>query len=283
MIGLVDIGGTKTMAAVSRDVHSIPENVVVRPTPKSGNPKDFLTALLDEARAGQKLDVLAMAVPGPFDRNERAFVNPPNLPKEWSNFNLQTGLGEYFDCDVYAENDANCAALAEANAGAGRGYRTVVYYTVSTGIGTGVVRDGKLVIARHDNEGGHQVLWPRHLGGPRCECGGYGCLEALASGSAIEKRFGVHAEDLDDQEIWNEIAMWLGLAVVNATALLDPDIVIFGGGVIHSWERIRHELQKTVDEYLHLQPHPVIAEAQLGVERNLIGALSLIPQEALSR
>jgi glucokinase len=177
---------------------------------------------------------------------------------------------------VFAENDANCAALAEARFGAGRGFPTVAYYTVSTGIGGGVVRDGELVIARHDTEAGHQVLWPAHLGGPECHCGGHGCLEALASGNAIRKRFGVAPEEMDDPSAWAEIGRWLGLAVVNTVALLDCDVVVFGGGVVKAWGRFEQELRRTVGESLFLQPPPEIRRAELGDDRNVWGAVTLV-------
>ena len=102
-----------------------------------------------------------------------------------------------------------------------------------------MVRDGELVIARHDTEAGHQVVWPAHLGGPACHCGGHGCLEAVASGNAIRRRFGRAAEELDDDDAWADVGRWLGLAVVNTVALLDCDAVIFGGGVVKAWERFQ--------------------------------------------
>ena len=122
-----------------------------------------------------------------------------------------------------------------------------MYWTVSTGIGCGVVRDGRIVVGRHDTEGGHMVLWPAWLGGPPCHCGGAGCLEALASGRAIARRYGIAAEHLSDPDAWAEIGRWIGLATVNVTAVHDPDVVIFGGGVCASWSRFSPSLFETVD------------------------------------
>lgn len=278
MIGLIDVGGTKLLAAVARpDGTTQPSlsSTVRHATPRQ-DPIETMAAMLDEARAGEPLSAIAMAVPGPFDRAAARLLNPPGLNGCWWNLDLRGELGERFSCPVVAENDANCAALAEARVGAGRGYRDVVYITVSTGIGAGQTRDGQLVIARHDTEAGHMVLWPRWLDGPACDCGGHGCLEALASGRAILQRFGQQPEQLDDQNAWDEVGAWLGLAVTNITAVSDPDVVIFGGGVCQRWERFSTALQRTVDETLFLQPKPVVVRAELGEDRNLHGALALI-------
>lgn len=278
MIGLIDIGGTKLLASVT-DGSGRPGPSIRRPTVRdNGDPIAELCCMLDELRQGTPLTGIGMSVVGPFDRERGALVNPPNVSKLWWNLDLRGKLGAVYDCPVYLENDANCAALAEANYGAAKGHRTVVYYTVSTGIGTGLVRDGALLIGRHDTEGGHQVLWPEWVGGPPCPCGGHGCLEALASGRALFDRFGKHAEDITDPAVWKETGRWLGLAIVNTTALLDPDVVVLGGGVINEWEKFSDALMATVKEHLHLQPAPQIVRAQLGEDRNLWGALTLIPE-----
>jgi len=249
MFGAIDIGGTKLLAAVAGD-DLRPQAPVRRSTP-DGDPVGTLAAMLDDVRGGTALRAIAVASPGPFDREHGATLNPPNVPRAWLNLPL----------------------------------RHVVYYKVSTGIGSGVVHDGRLVVGRHDTEGGHQVLWPSWLGSgdggpPVCGCGGRGCLEGLASGSAILRRFGVRPEDLDDQAAWDDVGRWLGLAVVNATALHDPDAVVFGGGVCNAWDRFWPSMAATIESNLRLQPQPRVLRAALGEERNLWGALALLREEA---
>ena len=271
MIGVVDIGGTKLLAACSPDGATV-GNVVRRDTKGTGPP--VLVEMLRQACGDSAVEAITMSVPGPFVRNPAGLTNPPGMSREWWGADFTEILGNEFGCRVVAENDANCSALAEAVYGAGKGHRNVVYFTVSTGIGTGVVKDGKVYIGRGDTEGGHIVLWPRSKGGPECDCGGYGCLETLASGRAIARRYGRPAATLQDQEAWDEIGMWLGLAVVNTTALLDPDVVVFGGGVTEAWEKFEPALRATVTESLHLRPAPVIARAELrDATNNLVGAL----------
>jgi predicted NBD/HSP70 family sugar kinase len=276
MIGLIDIGGTKLLAAVAQPPRGV-GRTVRRATPRAGDVVAVLAEMLDEVRHGHPLDAIGVAVPGPFDRDRGQLINPPGLSGDWHRLDVAVPLRARFDCPVRVENDANCAALAEAHLGAGRGSRLLVYYTVSTGIGTGVVRDGDLVVQRHDNEGGHQVLWPKPVGGPPCHCGGVGCLEAIASGRAISARFGRPPEEIEEQVVWDDVGAWLGLAVVNTTALLDCDRVVFGGGVATPrWSRLEPALRATVAAHLKLQPPPDIRAAELGEDRNLAGALLLL-------
>jgi glucokinase len=275
MYGAIDIGGTKLLAAVAGpDLR--PVRTVRRTTPGE-DPIGTMVAMLDEAREGAALQGIAVATPGPFDRERGMTLLPPNVPPAWQNLRVADGLSQHYGCRVLLENDANCAGLAEALHGAAAGLPHVVYYTVSTGIGCGIVHSGRLLLGRHDTEGGHQVLWPSWLGdAPPCGCGGVGCLEALASGSAIQRRFGVAAEELRDDAAWADVGRWLGLAVVNATALHDPDAVVFGGGVCASWQRFWPSMAATIDTHLRLQPKPQVLRAALGEDRNMWGALALM-------
>ena len=274
VFGAIDIGGSKLLAAVA-GADRRPTSAERRTTPPE-DPLGVLCDMLDAVRGGRSLDGIAIAVPGPFDRERGALTDPPNVPPAWKRVALAEELGGRYRCRVVVENDANCAALGEALHGAGSGLDTVVYYTVSTGVGAGIVNRGRLLTGRHDTEGGHQVLWPAWLGGPACRCGGAGCLEALVSGPSIARRFGVPAEALDDAAAWEDVGRWLGLAVTNAVALHDPDVVILGGGVCNSWDKFWPSLSKTVNRALRLQARPPIRQAALGDDRNLYGALALL-------
>lgn len=274
VIGLIDIGGTKLLAGRAVTASHPPDNVVRRATPTL-HPAETLIDMLVHATGDERLDGIGLAVPGPFDRARGCLINPPSLSGSWHGLELAEILSGRFRCPVRLENDANCAALAEAHIGAGAGERTVVYFTLSTGIGSAVVVNGDLWIGRHDCEGGHQVLWPDWVGGPPCHCGGCGCFEALVGGRAIERRAGRRGEDVDDPTMWEEIGRWIGQAVVNATALLDPDVVVVGGGVCHAWERFSASMHATVDRLTRLQPPVTIRRATLGEDRNLWGARHL--------
>jgi len=142
VIGLIDIGGTKLLAALAgADGGAGP--AIRRPTPRMGDMAATLVEMLEEVSAGRPLEAIAAAVPGPFDRLTGELLNPPGLSGDWHRLNLGAPLHKRFACPVVLENDANCAALAEAILGAGRGAGLLVYFTVSTGVGSGIVRDGQ--------------------------------------------------------------------------------------------------------------------------------------------
>ncbi len=199
-------------------------------------------------------------------------MNPPNLSPAWWNLRLRDALHAQYGCPVTVENDANCAALAEAAYGAGVNEDLVVYYTISTGVGTGIVYHGRLLIGRHDTEGGHQVLIPPHLNPPPCTCGGAGCLEALIGGRSLADLHGLEAHKLEDPAVWSGVGEWLGMAMANTTAILDPNIIIIGGGLVAHWAAIAPSLQSTMKQLIHIQPLPRIVVERLGAEQTLLGA-----------
>lgn len=193
LLGL-DIGGTKRVLVVG--------DHTARPLARrrtamrfSGSWRGDLDAIVEEARdllaearaAGAgPLEAVGVAAPGPVDRRTGVLINPPNLPG-WRDVPLADRLGEAFGVPVRVENDANAAALAEHRFGAGRGASDLVYLTMSTGVGGGIVCDGRLVVGAHGFAGelGHL---PIVRGGLRCECGLRGCLEAYVGGRAWAKR-----------------------------------------------------------------------------------------------
>jgi len=186
----IDIGGTKRVLAVSDHT----DRVLARrrePMRCSGDWRRDLDgliaaarALADEAGAGP-LDAIGVAAPGPIDGDSGILRNPPNLPG-WRDVPLADRLREAFGIPVRIENDANAAALAEHRFGAGRGVDDLVYLTMSTGVGAGVLSAGRLVRGArgHAGELGHVAVVH---GGRRCACGLRGCLEAYAGGLAWSK------------------------------------------------------------------------------------------------
>src|SRR4029077_17083092 len=129
---------------------------------------------------------IGICAPGPLNPKTGVVVNPPNLPG-WRNFPLAAEISKRYSLPVHVDNDGNAAALAEALWGAGRGYRNVFCATIGTGIGTGIVFDGRIYHGRTGaaGEGGHMSI---DYHGPRCGCGKLGCIEALAAGPAIARR-----------------------------------------------------------------------------------------------
>ena len=143
---------------------------------------------------------------------------------------------EAMDVPVGIDTDVNASALAEANLGAGVGVNSLVYYNISTGIGGGAMVTGKLLHGLVHPEMGHMLLRPDPTDpAPKGFCAYHdGCLEGLASGKAIEKRWGMKAEDLpDDHPGWALEAEYLAQMCVNTILLLSPERIVLGGGVMH--------------------------------------------------
>lgn len=213
---------------------------------------------------------VGVSAPGPLNF-KTGVIEPLNMPG-WRGYPLVAALARRLDATVVMDNDANVAALGEWREGAGRGAGVLVYYTVSTGVGSGVIIDGRIHHGTHDTEGGHQIVWP---GGPVCGCGNRGCLEAVASGTGIRARFGRPAEEIDDPAVWEELAGYLAIAMANTTALLCPDAIVLGGGVTVQGERLFAPLRRRAAELIRILPVPRIEPAGLGQDSGLIGALVL--------
>ena len=203
-----------------------------------------------KANPGGTLAGAGITSPGPLDPKTGVVLNPPNLPC-WRNFPLREEVSRAFGVSTRVDNDANAAALAEALWGAARGQHCVFYATIGTGIGTGIVIDGRIWHGRTGAaaEGGHMTIDHR---GPACPCGKKGCIEALASGPAIaaraRQRFGNagalaramscedvaaawRAGDQTAEAVLQETAMYLAIWLGNIIDFLEPDVIVIGGGV----------------------------------------------------
>jgi glucokinase len=227
---------------------------------------------------------------------------PPNLPG-WRDVPLGSLLSAEVGLPVFVENDANAAALAERWAGAGVGVDDLIYVTVSTGIGGGLILGGQLYhgAAGTAGEVGHMVIEPD---GPRCNCGRFGCLEALASGPSIarEARAAVAAgrptvlaaiapQALDAaavaraaldgdpvaREIYARAATALGIGITNLVNLLSPAMVILGGGVTRAGELIFAPVRRIVRQEAFERPGSAvqIVPAALGEDVGAIGAAAV--------
>ena len=260
----VDIGGTKVaVGLVARDGTILEQSR--RPMSARGTAEAALEAVtnaidsLSSTGGSRNFQSIGICAPGPLDPKTGVILNPPNVPC-WRNFPLAEKIANIYHLPVKLDNDANAAALAETRWGAARGYHYVFYFTIGTGIGTGFVLDGHIYHGRTGSaaEGGHVSI---DYAGPLCRCGKRGCMEILASGTAIGERARTklsakasHSTLLDlacgdvaavtselvgkayaagdplAQEVLHEtvgvLTPWLG----NIVDLLDPDILVMGGG-----------------------------------------------------
>lgn len=296
----VDIGGTKVAAGLVTAQGRILSRIRV---PMNGI--EAVEAAIAQALGSQRVAAIGLSSPGPLDPRRGLIINPPNLPY-WRNFALARVVERRFKLPTHLDNDANAAALAEARWGAGRGYGAVFYATLGTGIGAGLVLDGKIYHGRTGAavEGGHVSINPR---GPRCGCGKRGCIEASASGPAVARRAQAAARrqprraaklrqlsgaqplasehvaaawragDPLATEILSEtaslLAQWLGTIV----DLLEPEVIIFGGGMgklMAAWfPQIRAQLpQWTINSRARQIP---LRTARYGADAGIAGAAAL--------
>ena len=260
----VDIGGTKVAVGLvdheGRIVSQGRKPMVANGTAEAG--LQAVLGAIDSLASSSKVGIhsIGICAPGPLDPEAGVVLNPPNLPC-WRNFPLAEKISSRYRVPVRVDNDANAAALAETRWGAARGFRYVFYATIGTGIGSGIVLDGRIYHGHSGaaGEGGHVSIDYR---GPRCGCGKLGCIEALAAGPAIAGRARAKlgtghsssrilelskgdvtavtsemvgqayaAGDSLAREVLQETVEILTPWIGNIIDLLDPDVVVMGGGV----------------------------------------------------
>lgn len=221
----IDVGGTKTIVASLDDNGVIQQNFRF-PTPQI-YPK-FLKELSNNVDKLATKDFVAVGVgvPGKIDRINGIAIAGGRLP--WKNVPIQKDIKELTRCPTVIDNDANLAGLSEAMLL--KEYRKVLYITISTGIGTGYIVDQKIDPSMADSEGGEMLL--EH--GSRLEP-----WEDFASGKAIVRRFGKRASEITDTNTWRTIAHDISLGLIDLIAVVQPDIIVLGGGVGAHYEKFK--------------------------------------------
>lgn len=235
MIIAIDIGGTKTLVALCKKNGNVVKQTRFE-TPQSYTDfkKEMAIALKDMPLSD--VTITSVAAPGKIDRNNGIILAFGNLP--WKNTPLRDDISAITGTTVLIENDANLAGLSEAHRIKPLPHRAL-YITISTGIGTGLVTDGYLDPDFLDSEGGNMLF--EHEG--KLEP-----WEKFSSGKAIVAKYGKRASDLDDPEAWKTISRWFAIGIVDLTAVLEPDIIIIGGGVGTHFKKYAPYLKKHINE-----------------------------------
>ena len=298
----VDIGGTQIRVAVY-EPDSIKPIALQRTHSLAKEPGVFnrLAQTIESIWPNGTVGAIGIASPGPLDPHTGTILATPNIP-EWTNFPLSSRLSEHFHVPVYLDNDANMAGLAEWQFGAGKGHQDVIYITISTGIGGGVITNGCLLQGYRGMgaELGHMILDPD---GPICSCGQRGHVESFSSGPSIARyvieqlkagqkstlRVQPHLTAAQIAEAAREgdalaisaferAGHYLGIAVANYLAIFDPSILIFGGGVSQVGDLLFKRLEESLRKHVfhpHYLDNLVITKAALGDDAGLLGALAL--------
>jgi glucokinase len=308
----VDVGGTKVAAGLVDSTGAISHKVrvpmVATADAASGFAavKNAVEAIFREApEARGTIRGIGLCAPGPLDPEAGVVLNPPNVPC-WRNYPLAGETEKIFGLPARLDNDANAAGLAEALWGAGRGYTNVFYATLGTGVGTGIVFGRKIYHGRTGSaaEGGHVTI---DYHGPVCGCGKRGCIEALCSGPAIalraQARIGAHIPsrmleiaggkleqvrtehvgqafregDALARQVLEEtadlLAVWLG----NIVDLIEPDVVVVGGGMAELMSTFFGRILRRLPEW-SINPRageiPLVM-ARYGADAGIAGAAAL--------
>jgi len=279
----IDIGGTKIAAGVVDSDARVLETAVAPTRACEGYATSYAQLKnVIEKMMRDGVTAIGICAPGPLNPKTGVVINPPNLPG-WVNIPLAEQISKEFRLPCRVENDANAAGLAEWRFGAARGYSTVFYVTVSTGIGSGIILDGKIHHGKNGQagEGGHVTI--DYRSSSICGCGVPGCIEALASGPAIARRAGMPPEEVGRAaacgdpraiEILDETALMLGAWLGSAINLLDPDIIVIGGGVAQIGEPLFSRLrrfapERSINQFAAETP---IVPAALGAQVGILGA-----------
>lgn len=309
----VDIGGTKVAAGLVTTAGKIVSSVRARMAAQ-GSAADGLAAVFEaislalKKERGTRISAMGVSVPGWVDANTGAVLSAANLPC-WKDFRLAREIEKHYRVPVRVANDAKAAALAEAMWGAGRGYRSVFYATLGTGVGTGLVIDGRIYSGRRGpaGEGGHMII---NFRGPVCGCGKRGCAEMYISGPAIAREVreriaktpegnssamvklaggdaaNVTAEtvakaaaagDSMAKEVLNEMAERLAIWLGNIIDLLEPDAIVIGGGLAELAISLLPKVRRNLSCWACSPGNEktAIIRASYGAESALAGAAAL--------
>ncbi len=274
-VGL-DIGGTKLMvAAAGADGEILRRAHRPTPTPLADG-LDTLHEMIAEVVGGEPIVAIGAAIGGPLDH--RAGVVSPLHQPAWRDVPLRQIMEDRWGCPLRVDVDTNIAAVGERRFGGATASR-LLYITLSTGMGGGFLIDGRIYrgAAGAHPEIGHQAIAFRcaNPDGVACECGASDCLEALISGNAIRRIYGVPAEDLDEPG-WTEVAYNLGQGLRNLATIYAPDLIVLGGGIIIGrGEGLLAPARETMAAGLRLVPPPEVRLSGLGYDTAMYGAIAV--------
>lgn len=312
MIIGVDIGGSRARVA-SIDVFPNVTNKLVSSTGIGSDPEEVMESIERMIRSAQQscgdtaIEGIGVSLASPVNPQTGTMVNPPNLP-EWDNFSVSEYLDQRYGVPIKIGNDASLAALAEYRLRPHDQVRNLIYYTLSTGIGGGIIVNGQLYMGEHGFAGelGHLTV---DIEGPECNCGNMGCLEAVASGLAIAQlakagidggkasalREAIKCEEPTSRDVFrmardgdkfcsdivDNVARYIGAGMVSAMHIFDPELIIVGGGMSGSFDQLR----SGVEEYIranamgHFSSNLKIEVSNLGDDGGLLGAACLFYDE----
>lgn len=269
----LDIGGTNTRIAISKDGKKIYKKVSFLTPKKYDDGIDLIEEKIEELTNHHVPNSIAVGAASPIDYEKGSLIKVPALPS-WSGHLLRKELELRLRTKVYLENDAALAGVAEASKR--QKYKIVAYITLSTGIGGARIVDGRVDYHATPFEPGHMIIDPKGRFWPGC--GQKGCFESLGSGTAFEITYGVKPENCGDSRIWEEHADTVSAGLVNVITMWTPDVLVIGGSLIKAGEKFTRPLVKFTQKKLEIYKAPKIEFSKLGDDNGLMGGIILLSQ-----
>ncbi len=307
----VDIGGGSIKGGAINDQGQILDEFVLpmdryaKPEITFGNLADTINDFIKNHKYDEEISGIGLGIPGLIDKESGEIASSPNMPN-WLRFNVIDFMSKRIPLPIKIVNDASAAALGEAKFGSGKKYKYLIMITLGTGVGGGIVFDGKLIDGNHSQGAqlGHSEIV---LNGRHCSCGRRGCLEAYASASALSRqtRYAINKNpdgllakraqelgkinarvafdaakqgDQDGEKLINDYVMYLSEGLLNFCNIFRPDIIVLSGGVANEGDYLVSKIKKYMKEkefgYKNA-PEVEIKVAELGYNSGKIGAASL--------
>lgn len=285
-LGSIEAGGTKFVCAIGNENGEVFERGVFPTT----SPEETMEKVIEFFK-GKEIEAMGVGCFGPLSLNPKnkdygAITTTPKVL--WQNYNIVNKLKEHFNIPIGFDTDVNIAALGEYTWGGAKGLDSCFYMTVGTGVGAGIIAEGKMIHGLLHPEVGHMIV-PKH---PEDDFEGIcpfhkNCLEGLACGPAIEKRWGKKGHELPaDHKAWDIEAYYLSVAVVETIVMLSPEKIILGGGVMKQsqlFEKIRKQVKEMLNGYINVSEiteniDEYIIYPKLGDNAGISGGLALAKQ-----
>lgn len=279
--GSIEAGGTKFVCAIADENLEIIE----RESYPTTVPEETMALVIDFFnKHTEKLKAIGIGSFGPIDINKDSstygfITSTPKLA--WQNYDLLGEMKKHFTVPMAFTTDVNAAAYGEYKLGQGKAKNSLVYFTIGTGVGGGAIQEGKFVEGFSHPEMGHMLIQPHSDDEFEGVCPFHGnCLEGMAAGPSIEKRFGIKGQDIpEDHPFWEIEATYIAQCAYNTTLILSPEVIVFGGGVMHQQhmvDKVHAAFKKLINGYVNYPKiDAYIVTPELGDNAGTLGCLSL--------
>ena len=282
LFGALEAGGTKMVCAIGNENGEILEKKSIPTT----TPEETMPAILEYFK-DKEIASIGIACFGPIDLNKNSetygyITSTPKIP--WRNYNIVGAVKDALKIPVGFDTDVNGSLLGEVTWGCAKGLTDAVYFTIGTGVGAGIMTNGKMLHGMLHPEAGHVKMVPRSGDTYKGKCPYHGtCFEGMAAGPAIEERWGAKAVQLADrEEVWDLESYYIAQALMGIVLTLSPQKIILGGGVMHQkqlFSMIREKMLKELNGYIQAKEltdiDNYIVPASLNDDQGIMGCIKL--------